>query len=75
MQGGRWQECQAVDSGLRGAVSELTAITQYIHGESCMCCGHCTDARMLLGIAMAEMIHLPSIDDATGIASFKLPCT
>ena len=58
-----------------GAVSELTAITQYIQGESCMCCGHCAEAKTLLGIAMAEMIHLPSIDDATGIASFKLPCT
>lgn len=41
-----------------GAVSELTAITQYIHGESCVCCNHCTEARTLIGIAVAEMIHL-----------------
>lgn len=46
-----------------GAVSELTAITQYIHGESCMCCGHCTEARTLLGIAMAEMIHLQKLGE------------
>ena len=46
-----------------GAVSELTAITQYIQGESCMCCGHCAEARTLLGIAMAEMIHLQKLGE------------
>lgn len=46
-----------------GSVSELTAITQYIHGESCMCCGHCPEARTLLGIAMAEMMHLQKLGE------------
>ena len=44
-----------------GSVSELTAITQYIQGESCMCCEHCAQARTLIGIAMAEMIHLQKL--------------
>lgn len=46
-----------------GSVSELTAITQYIHGESCMCCDHCAQARTLIGIAMAEMIHLQKLGE------------
>lgn len=44
-----------------GAVSELTAIAQYIHGESCVCCSCCTEARTLIGIAVAEMIHLQKL--------------
>ena len=44
-----------------GAISELTATTQYIHGEGCICCSHCTEARTLLGIAMAEMVHLQKL--------------
>lgn len=46
-----------------GSVSELTAITQYIHGESCMCCEHCTQAKTLIGIAMAEMMHLQKLGE------------
>lgn len=46
-----------------GSVSELTAITQYIHGESCMCCEHCAQARTLLGIAIAEMMHLQKLGE------------
>ena len=46
-----------------GSVSELTAITQYIQGESCMCCEHCAQARTLIGIAMAEMMHLQKLGE------------
>lgn len=46
-----------------GAVSELTAITQYIRGESCMYCSHCAESRTLLGIAMAEMMHLQKLGE------------
>lgn len=46
-----------------GSVSELTAITQYIHGESCLCCHRCEVARIILGIAMAEMIHLQKLGE------------
>lgn len=44
-----------------GAVSELTAIAQYIHGESCVCCNYCTEAKTLISIAVAEMIHLQKL--------------
>ncbi len=44
-----------------GPVSELTAITQYIYGESCIGGSHCAEARTLIGIAMAEMIHLQKL--------------
>lgn len=44
-----------------GSVSELTAVAQYIHGEGCICCSHCTEAKTLIGIAMAEMIHLQKL--------------
>lgn len=60
-----------------GAVSELTAITQYIHGESCMCCEHCTQAKTLIGIAMAEMMHLQKLAELIillgGTISFAIP--
>lgn len=43
-----------------GSVSELSAILQYINNENRMCDEHCSLARTILGIAMAEMIHLQS---------------
>lgn len=46
-----------------GSVSELTAITQYIHGESRVCSGDCAAARTLLGIAIAEMMHLQKLGE------------
>lgn len=60
-----------------GSVSELTAITQYIHGESCVSCEHCAQAKTLLGIAMAEMIHLQKLAELIillgGSISFAVP--
>lgn len=41
-----------------GAVSELSAITQYINNENRLVCERCLLAQTILGIAMAEMIHL-----------------
>ncbi len=41
-----------------GAVSEMSAVAQYIHDENCMACERCPMARTILGIAIAEMIHL-----------------
>lgn len=46
-----------------GSVSELTAITQYIHGESCLCAAQCPEARTMIGIAMAEMMHLQKLGE------------
>lgn len=44
-----------------GNVSELSAITQYINNENRLSCDHCDAAKTLLGIAMAEMIHLQKL--------------
>lgn len=41
-----------------GSVSELSAIAQYINNENRLFCQKCSLARTLLGIAMAEMMHL-----------------
>lgn len=41
-----------------GSVSELSAIAQYINNENRLACDRCPMAKTILGIAMAEMIHL-----------------
>lgn len=46
-----------------GAVSEMSAIAQYIHDENCMACERCPMARTILGIAIAEMIHLQKLSE------------
>ena len=46
-----------------GAVSELSAITQYINNENRVSCENCPLAKTLLGIAMAEMMHLQKLGE------------
>lgn len=46
-----------------GAVSELSAITQYINNENRLSCENCPVAKTLLGIAVAEMMHIRMIKD------------
>ena len=46
-----------------GAVSELTAITQYINNENRLSCEKCPLAKSILGIAMAEMMHLQKLGE------------
>lgn len=46
-----------------GGVSELTAITQYINHENRLFCQRCPIAKTLLGIAMAEMMHLQKLGE------------
>lgn len=46
-----------------GSVSEMTAITQYINNENKLSCDRCPIAKTLLGIAMAEMIHLQKLGE------------
>lgn len=46
-----------------GAVSEMTAITQYINNENRLSCEKCPVARTILGIAIAEMIHLQKLSE------------
>lgn len=44
-----------------GSVSEMSAITQYINNENKMSCEQCPYAKIILAIAMAEMIHLQKL--------------
>lgn len=44
-----------------GSVSELSAITQYINNENRLSCEKCPLAQTILGIAIAEMIHLQKL--------------
>ena len=46
-----------------GAVSELSAITQYINNENRMSGEKCSLAKTILGIAMAEMMHLQKLGE------------
>lgn len=46
-----------------GSVSEMSAITQYINNENRMSCEKCPVAKIILGIAMAEMIHLQKLGE------------
>lgn len=46
-----------------GSVSELSAITQYINNENRMAGEKCPLAKTILGIAMAEMIHLQKLGE------------
>lgn len=46
-----------------GAVSELSAIIQYINNENRISCGDCSLAKTLIGIAMAEMMHLQKLGE------------
>lgn len=46
-----------------GSVSELSAITQYINNENRMSGEKCQLAKTIVGIAMAEMIHLQKLGE------------
>lgn len=46
-----------------GSVSEMSAITQYINNENRLSCEKCSIAKTILGIAMAEMIHLQKLGE------------
>lgn len=46
-----------------GSVSEMSAITQYINNENRMSCERCPIAKTILGIAIAEMIHLQKLGE------------
>ena len=46
-----------------GSVSEMSAIAQYINNENRLSCEKCPLAKTILGIAMAEMIHLQKLGE------------
>lgn len=46
-----------------GSTSEMSAITQYINNENRLSGRNCPLARTILGIAMAEMMHLQKLGE------------
>lgn len=55
-----------------GAVSEMSAITQYINNENRMSSEQCPLAKIILGIAMAEMIHLQKLGELIYLLGGKI---
>lgn len=58
-----------------GAVSEMSAITQYINNENRLSCESCPTARTILGIAMAEMMHLQKLGELIVLLGGKIDFT
>lgn len=58
-----------------GSVSELSAITQYINNENRLSCERCPLAKTLLGIAMAEMMHLEKLGELIWLLGGKVSYT
>lgn len=55
-----------------GSVSEMSAITQYINNENRLSCEKCPIAKTILGIAMAEMIHLQKLGELIYLLGGKI---
>ncbi len=55
-----------------GSVSELSAITQYINNENRMSAEKCPLAKTILGIAIAEMIHLQKLGELIFLLGGKI---
>lgn len=55
-----------------GSVSEMSAITQYINNENRLFCEKCPIAKTILGIAMAEMIHLQKLAELIYLLGGKI---
>lgn len=55
-----------------GSVSEMSAITQYINNENRLSCDQCPLAKTILGIAMAEMIHLQKLGELIFLLGGKI---
>lgn len=58
-----------------GAVSEMSAITQYINNENRLSCESCSMAKTILGIAMAEMMHLQKLGELIVLLGGKIDFT
>ena len=56
-----------------GSVSEMSAITQYINNENRLSCWACPMAKTILGIAMAEMMHLQKLGELIFLLGGKKP--
>lgn len=58
-----------------GSVSELSAITQYINNENRMTSERCSLAKTILGIAVAEMMHLQKLGELIFLLGGKIDFT
>ncbi len=58
-----------------GAVSELSAITQYINHENRLSYENCSMAKTLLGIGVAEMMHLQKLGELIFLLGGKVDFT
>ncbi|MDE6434742.1 MAG: rubrerythrin family protein [Lachnospiraceae bacterium] len=58
-----------------GAVSEMSAITQYINNENRLSCEKCPLIKTILGIAMAEMVHLQKLGELIFLLGGKIDFT
>ena len=58
-----------------GSASEMTAIMQYINSESRLESKYCPMIKSILGIAMAEMIHLQKLGELIVLLGGKLDFT
>ncbi len=58
-----------------GAVSELSAVTQYINNENRLSCENCPMARTILEIAMAEMMHLQKLGELIALLGGNIDFT
>lgn len=58
-----------------GAVSEMTAIAQYINHENRLAAARCPIARSLLGMAITEMTHLQKLSEMILLLGGKIDYT
>lgn len=56
-----WNYANILSFDYCGAVSEFSAIAQYVNHENRLSCSNCEAANTILGIAMAEMIHMQKL--------------
>ena len=66
---------QLLEQDYCGAVSELSAITQYINNENRLSCEKCPVAKSILEIAMAEMMHLQKLGELIFLLGGKVDFT
>lgn len=55
-----------------GSVSEMSAVMQYINNQNRLSCDQCPLAKTILGIAIAEMIHMKKLGELIFLLGGKI---
>lgn len=55
-----------------GSVSEMSAVMQYINNQNRLSCDRCPLAKTILGIAIAEMIHMKKLGELIFLLGGKI---